>query len=228
MSEAKGTVHDLDEVIRRRRSVRGFLPEPVPDDIVLECLELSQHAPSNCNVQPWRVFVASGAARDRVRERLVAAYVAHVPGDPEDPIDTFTGEYRKKQIACAVEMYGHMGVARGDLEGRSRAHQRNFELFDAPHAAFVCMDRSFGVGVALDVGMWVQTFMLALASRGVASCPQAALRAYPSIVRDALGIPDSLRLLCAVSFGWEDPSVPANRTRQPRDPVSANVVFRRE
>lgn len=219
---------DFDETIRGRRSVRAYLPEPVPMERILECLELAQHTPSNCNVQPWRVFLASGAARDRLRARLVEAVTQGVPGDGTDPIDDFQGEYRTKQVACAVEMYGHMGVARGDKEGRFRANLRNFEFFDAPHVAFVAMERSFGVGVALDVGMWVQTFMLALASRGIGSCAQASLRSYTAIVREELGMPESLRLLCGVSFGYEDPSASVNRTRQPRDPVTANVVFRSE
>jgi hypothetical protein len=86
------------------------------------------------------------------------------------------------------------------------------------------MDRAFGIGVALDVGMWVQTFMLALTSRGVSSCPQAALRAYAGLLATELRIPDNELMLCGVSFGYEDESVPVNAARQPRDPVEANVT----
>ena len=76
-----------------------------------------------------------------------------------------------------------MGVARGDRVGRMKAMLRNFEFFDAPHVAYVCMAQSFGIGVALDVGMYVQTLMLAMQSRGISSCAQAALRAFPDVVR---------------------------------------------
>jgi len=147
------------------------------------------------------------------------------PSDMELPIDDFPGDYRPLQVACAVELYGKMGIGRDDREGRMRAHVRNFELFDAPHVAFVCMEKHFGMGVALDVGMYVQTLMLALWARGIASCPQAALRAYPGILREELGIPESLHILCGLSFGYEDPSVPANATRQPRNPLEVNVRF---
>ena len=219
---------DFDQTIRARRSVRAFQRTPVSDAVVRECLELAQTSPSNCNVQPWRVFVASGAVRDRLSAHLVEAVKRNVMGEYEDPIDTFPGEYRAKQVACAVEMYGNMGVARGDTEGRFRANLRNYEFFDAPHIAIVCMDKSFGLGVALDVGMWVQTFMLALASRGIGSCAQASLRAYPEVIRTELGIPDSLRVLCGVAFGYEDETAQVNRTKQPRDTIDANVVFRTE
>ncbi len=215
----------IDEIVRTRRSVRGFRPEPVPRATLVEVLELAQRAPSNCNVQPWRVFIASGARRERLRDRLVEAMRAGRPSPMGLPIDTFRDEYRARQIECAVEMYGHMGVERDDMAGRFEAHLRNYAFFDAPHVAFVCMDASFGMGVALDVGMYVEGLMLLLWSRGIASCPQASLRAYEDITREELGIPDDLRILCGLSFGYEDPEVPANRTRQPRQPVGQNVTF---
>jgi nitroreductase len=118
-----------------------------------------------------------------------------------------------------------MGIARDDHEGRARALMRNFEFFDAPHVAIVCMDRSFGRRVALDVGMYVQTLLLALWARGVSSCAQASLCSYPTITRRELEIPDSLRILCGISFGYEDTAVPANRSRQTRQPIDQNVRF---
>ena len=176
-------------------------------------------------MQPWRLFIASGAARDRLRRALCQAVADGQMPDAEDALDLFEGAYRKLQVDCAVTMYREMGIARDDYEGRMRATLRNFELFDAPHVAIVCMHRKFGVRVALDVGGYVQTLLLALWSRGVASCAQASLSGYPTIIRRELSIPDELRILCGISFGYEDPAVPANRTRQARDPVAANVTF---
>ena len=88
------------------------------------------------------------------------------------------------------------------------------------------MAKTFGIGVALDVGMYVQTLMLAMQSRGISSCAQAALRAFREVVSAHLAIPDDEQVLCGVSFGYEDPKVPANQTRQPRDPITGNVFFR--
>jgi len=219
-------MYDLDQTIRERRSVRGFLPKPVPRDLLEEVLGLAQHAPSNCNVQPWRVYVASGEVVDKLRSALVEATTAGESSVMAAPVDEFFGGYREKQIACAVELYGKMGVERGDRVGRFNASLRNFEFFDAPHVAYVCMAKSFGIGVALDVGMYVQTLMLAMQSRGISSCAQAALRAFPELAAEHLAIPDDEQILCGLSFGYEDPDVPANQTRQPRDPVSSNVFFR--
>ena len=218
-------MYDLDQTIVERRSVRGFLSKPVSRDVLGEVLGLAQHAPSNCNVQPWRVYVASGETTRTLREALVAAVRSGEASAMTAPVDSFFGTYRDKQVACAVELYGKMGIARDDRAGRQRAMLRNFEFFGAPHVAYVCMSKSFGIGVALDVGMYVQTLMLAMQSRGIGSCAQAALRAYPEIVAEHLGIPDDEQILCGLSFGYEDESVPANQTRQPRDPISGNVFF---
>jgi nitroreductase len=61
---------DLDQAIRERHSTRMFLPRPVPRDLVNEALALAQWAPSNSNIQPWRLVLASGAARDRLKDAL--------------------------------------------------------------------------------------------------------------------------------------------------------------
>ncbi len=198
----------------------------MPPGLIREAFALAQCAPSNCNIQPWRVFVASGEARDRVRDALVGAFEVATPGTSDVPFQTFRGEYRRLQVDCAVTMYKAMGIAKDDGAGRARGHRRNFELFDAPHVAIICMDRDFGLGVALDVGVYVQTLMLALTARGVQSCPQAAVRHYSQVLREALDIPGDLQVLCGVSFGYEDPSVPANSPRASREPLNTNVFFR--
>jgi nitroreductase len=202
-------MYDLDQTIRERRSVRGFLPNPVPREVLEEVLGLAQHAPSNCNVQPWRVYIASGNTLEKLRAALLQEVTTASSPVMVAPIDEFLGVYRKKQRV-----------------GRLNASLRNFQFFDAPHVAYICMAKSFGIGVALDVGMYVQTLMLAMQSRGISSCAQAALRAYPELVGEHLRIPDDEQILCGLSFGYEDPTVPANQTRQPRDPISSNVVFR--
>ena len=217
----------LAEALRERRSVRGYRPEPVPQAVLDEVFGLAQLAPSNCNIQPWKVFVASGAMRDELRHRMVE----HVTkGDPIQPdfehLPNFEGVYRKRQVDCAVELYNNMGIARDDREGRARASLRNFELFDAPHVAFIGMERQFGVTVALDVGMYIQTLMLVMTSFGIGSCAQGSMRYYPQDVRDLFGEPDSTAILCGISFGYEDQSVAANRTRVGREPLGESVRFR--
>lgn len=219
---------NLDDAIRQRRSVRAFLPQEVPEATLREVLELAQWAPSNCNVQPWVPHVVSGGALRGLGEDMVAAAQADVPIDPDWPVDgAYPGLYRARQIEAAALLYGAMGVARQNLAGRRAAYQRNLAFFDAPHAAFIFMTRPFDTREATDIGMYAQTLMLALTSRGLASCAQGALGLYTGLVRRHLGLDDSHRLLFGISFGYEDADAPANRARTGRATLAKAVRFHR-
>ncbi len=217
---------DLDATIKTRRAVRGFLSDKfVPDEILREVLELAQHAPSNCNAQPWRVYVVGGGKCQELKAVLTAEIDGGNFGNPENPIDTFSDEYRVRQIECAVALYSVVGVERDDKPGRLAVLRRNYEFFNAPHALIICMDKSFGIGVVLDVGIYLQTLMLAFEARGISSCAQACLRSHPNLIRETLGIPENLRILCGLSFGYEDAGDPINKCRQGRQPIEENVTF---
>lgn len=216
---------DFDEVVMGRHSSRAFDPSrSVSLAVLREILELAQRTPSNCNAQAWRVFVVGGARCQQLRRRLVDR-VSNGEAPEEQTTPAFTGGYRKLQIECAVELYKKIGVTREDKAGRERAALRNYEFFDAPHVAIVCMDRSFESGVALGVGGYVQTLMLAMHSRGVSSCAQASLRGYASHIANELGIPADLRVMCGISFGYELPGAAANQVKQDRCPIDDNVTF---
>ena len=218
----------LADALRSRRSVRGFLDKPVPEETLKAIFELAQLAPSNCNIQPWKVFVASGEVRDELRRRMVEKVTAGVPMEPdfESNAGKFSGVYRQRQVDCAVELYNNMGIARDDKPGRMRAQLRNFELFDAPHVVFIGMEREFGPTVALDVGMYIQSLMLAMTAYGVGSCAQGSMRYFPNDVREIFGEPASTAILVGISFGYEDPDVAANRTRVGRAPLADSVAFK--
>ncbi len=218
----------LDEAIRTRRSVRGFLAQAVPEATLHEVFELAQWSPSNCNVQPWVPHVVSGASLEALRDALVAAGMQDRPIEPDWPADgVYPGVYRQRQVEAARALYGAMGVERHDREGRRAAYVRNHAFFGAPHVVFIFMHEPFDTREATDLGMYAQTLMLALTSRGIASCAQGALGLYPSTVRRHLGLPDAARLLFGISFGYEDPADPANAARTGRAPLHEAVQFHR-
>ena len=217
----------LLEAIYGRRSVRGYLDKEVPQETLERIFEIAQQAPSNCNVQPWKAYVASGGLNKKLSAEMVRLTREGVTPNPDYPYrGDFKNEYRQRQVGCAVALYSEMGIERGDREGRQRAVLRNFEFFDAPYMAFIGMESSFGTTVAIDVGMWAQTLMLTMVAFGLHSCPMGTMRNYPDLVREAFDITDGTRILFGLAFGYEDPAVPANRTVTTRDPISANVVFR--
>lgn len=219
----------LEEAIRERRSVRGFLERPVDPETLRHVFSLAQRAPSNCNIQPWRVLVASGSARDRLRAGLMEKVSKGTPPNPDyDYPGKFDQPYRQYQVDCAVALYNEMGIERDDKVGRFKAMLRNFEFFDAPHIAFIGMNKAFGETVALDVGIYLQTLMLAMTAHGISTCAQGSMRSYPDLVREEFGVADDTRILVGLSFGYEDTDVPANRTRIDRADLSENVIFKDE
>jgi nitroreductase len=228
MSMVERPMINVDEAIRLRRSVRGFLPREVPEATLREVFALAQCAPSNCNVQPWAPHVVSGEKLRRLREALVAAGTRDEPIKPDWPADgKFTGVYRERQVGAAQALYGAMGVARSDSVGRKLAYIRNHAFFDAPHAVFIFMPEPFDTREATDIGMYAQTLMLALSARGIGSCAQGALGLFPDIVREQLEISDGYKLLFGISFGYEDHGVKANAARVDRAQIDDVVRFHR-
>jgi nitroreductase len=53
---------DIIDIIKTRRSVRRFKPEPIPDDLINKVLEAARWAPSGLNNQAWRFAVVTGKA----------------------------------------------------------------------------------------------------------------------------------------------------------------------
>jgi len=214
-------MYDLDEVIKERRSTRLFLRDkPVPRELVGEALELAMRAPSNSNVQPWHVVFASGPARDRLVEALMEEAQAAPPNVPQLP-DGFA--HLRRELGALV--YGAMGIARHDAEARRIAVLRNWEFFRAPLAGVICMHRDLDLVDSMGVGMFLQTLLLALTARGLATCVQVSIAGYPDTVRTQLGIPDEMRILSGLAIGYADPGFFGNTVRVPRNPVEENVVF---
>lgn len=218
----------LEDAVRNRRSVRGYLPDEVPQDRIEALLTLAQAAPSNCNIQPWLSHVVSGPALRDLGARMVAAATGGMRPNPDSKADrTFTGVWRDRQIDAAVQLYGAMGIDRHDRPRRDWAYRRNLEFFGAPHAVFIFTPAEFGEREAVDLGIYAQTLMLALTAHGLASCAQGALGLYPDIVRDQLGVRPDNKLIFGISFGYEDPATDANRARVGRAPLAASVTFHR-
>jgi nitroreductase len=212
---------DFDALVRRRTSTRMFLRDrPVPRHLLDEALELAMRAPSNSNVQPWRMYLSSGPRRDRLVEALLEAASVELPvttGLPEAFIPL------RQELGALV--YGAMGIARHDADARRIAQLRNWEFFRAPVGAVVCMHRDLGLVDGMGVGMFLQTLLLALTERGLGTCVQVSIAAYPDIIRAELGIPEEMTVLCGLAIGYPDDQFPGNHLRTPREPVDSRIVF---
>src|ERR1700679_899470 len=215
-------MYDLDETIKGRHSIRKFLPRPVPKDLLYECLELAQRAPSNSNIQPWRMFIATGPVRDRLKEALLEVAREKAPHVPELP-----EHFKHFRSELGAQVYGvGMGIPSTDKEARRAAVLRNWEFFGAPVVGIVCIDKELGPADMMGVGMYVQTLLLALTARGLGACVQVALAGYPEVVYKELDVPRQLSILCGMSVGYSKPDFPGNALHIGRSPIENNVVIR--
>lgn len=219
-------IDTLEELGHARRSVRAFLPEPVPEALIRRALTIAQQAPSNCNIQPWMIHIVSGAAAKRMRTALHDAAASGQRPTPDYPFTgPYPGLYRTRQIDAAKTLFKATGVAREDMEGRRQSLLRNYLFFDAPHVAFLFMPDAFGLREAGDCGIFTQTLLLALTALGIGSCAQGALSHHAEVVRRELGIDASQRLLLGIAFGWEDRDHPANAARVGRADIDETATF---
>jgi nitroreductase len=212
---------NLDDAIRSRHSTRMFLlQKPVPRELVDEALALAQCAPSNSNIQPWHVYLVSGARRDR----LVAALTEEAKRRPPK-IPPLPASFQHFRSELGAQVYGAMGIGLHDTEKHAAAVRRNWEFFRAPLACVVCMHRDLGPCDAMSVGMFVQTLLLALTERGLGSCVEVSVIGYPEIVRAELDIPEELSILSGLAVGYSDPDFAANKLKIGREPIGQNAIF---
>ena len=220
----------VDDAILSRRSVRAFLDKPVDRAVIEDILDVARHAPSGTNTQPWQVIVLAGEAKRRLCDRIVAAY-----DDPE-VARTHTEEYhyyptewvppyvdRRRKVGW--DMYGLLGIGKGDKERMHAQHARNFRFFDAPVGLIFTIDRIMRQGSWLDYGMFLQNVMIAARARGLDTCPQAAFTHFHRIIADELAIPAERMLVCGMSLGYADPDAVVNRLRTEREPVAGFARF---
>jgi nitroreductase len=213
----------LAALLSDRHSCRAFLTRPVPEVTIRRLLELAQRAPSWGNVQPWRLWVISGRAIERFRTALVEE-AARGGGEQDFPFPARYPELHfERRREAAMQLFRSVGAVTRSESARQMAE--NFTLFGAPHVAIVTTDADLGVYGAVDCGLYVMAFMLAASSLGVACVAQAALARHSSFIRAHLGIAGNCRVVCGISFGYEDTAHAANAFRTTRADVDAVVTW---
>lgn len=215
----------FDRIVAQRRSLRAYLPKAADKETLEAIFSVAQHAPSNCNTQPWLVHVASGASLQALKDEMSTRFMA---GDMslDFPYDgVYEGVYKERQYGSAQALYDAVNIAREDKAGRHQQFMRNFTFFDAPHVAFLFLPEPFGLREAADLGMYAQTLMLALTAHGMGSCPQTALSFQANFIREQLGIDASNKLVFGMSFGYPDPDAPANSCATDRAALADTVTF---
>ncbi|MCU4178547.1 nitroreductase [Bosea sp. BH3] len=218
----------VEHAIRSRRAVRGFLPDPVDPALMRHLIDLAAQSPSGTNMQPWKLRVIGPQTRARLEAALLAALEAgERPGVEEYRYypEHFREPYLARRRKVGWDLYGLLGVVKGDTEGMKRQTAANLRFFDAPVALMLTIDRDLEIGSWLDLGMFIQTLLVATQGHGLDSCPQAIFAQFHTIVRRELVIPENEIVVCGIAIGKADPEAPANRLVPEREPVESFTTW---
>jgi nitroreductase len=223
----------VDAAITSRRSVRAFLPTPVPRQTIEDILTVASRAPSGVNTQPWKVTVLTGAAKEGLSRKIVAEHDARAAagstGADVGEYDYYPTEwaspYIERRRKIGWDLYGLLGIGKADKARMHAQHGRNYSFFDAPVGLIFTIDRILRQGSWLDYGMFLQNVMTAARGRGLDTCPQAAFIGFHKIIGEHLAVPASEMVVCGMSLGYADPSAAENQLVTEREPVSAFARF---
>jgi nitroreductase len=220
----------VDDAIRSRRSVRKFLPTPIERELIEQMLDVAARAPSGTNTQPWRVYVLTGAARERLSAAILREYddpelrathveqYAYYPRQWEEP-------YLSRRRKIGWDLYGLLGIGKADKQRMHSQHGRNYRFFDAPVGLIFTIDRILEQGSWLDYGMFLQGIMVAARGRGLDTCPQAAFMQFHRVIAAELKLTEREMVVCGMSLGFADPNAMENTLVTERDTVSSFAHF---
>jgi nitroreductase len=221
----------VSKALSDRRSVRDFLPTPVPGDLIRRVLSTASRAPSGGNVQPWRIDVVAGDRLDELKAIAQRRLAEVAQGDRSElpeydiyPKDLWA-PHRDYRFKVGEDMYARLGIPREDKAARLRWFARNYAFFGAPMALFCSVDRRMGPPQWSDLGMFLQSVMLLLREEGLDSCAQECWAVYPKTIGDFLGLPPERMLFTGMAIGHANPEHPVNQLRTDRAPVADFAAF---
>jgi nitroreductase len=220
----------VDAAITSRHSMRAFLPTPVPRETVEAILRIASRAPSGTNTQPWQVHVLTGAARQRLCDRIDAIYenpakLAQHEREYDYYPKEWTSPYIERRRKVGWDLYALLGLAKTDKAGMHRQHGRNYRFFDAPVGLIFSIDRVMQQGSWLDYGMFLQNIMVAARARGLHTCPQAAFTQFHRVIAEELSFRPEQMLVCGMALGYADPEAVENSLVTERADVAEFTRF---
>lgn len=234
--DALGT--GFDAVLHRRRSVRAFRPDPVPEELLAEVLGDAAQAPSWSNTRPYMLAIATGERAERVRaayaaefdrsaaaqrgDKAAMAKLALSGGVPDGDYKVwapYPADLRMRSVRLGKALYTHIGIPRGDKAARDAYNRRNGEAFGAPVIGFVLVHSGLMPFAAMDAGLMLQTLFLSATAHGLGSCPIGMLAAWRRPVDAEFEVPEDYRLITGFALGYADEEASINVFRADHDPI---------
>ncbi len=215
------------DAVRQRHSARAFKPDPVPGALLKELLDLASHSPSGGNLQPWHVYALTGGPLAKFKALIKSKLDAGETETPEyDVYPPKLWEPLRTRRRVAAIMRNEAMKHPDKAQEQQHLIELNYSFFGSPVGLFFLLDRRVGPPQWVDMGLFMQTFMLLCVERGLATCAQEIWANWPITVPQFLNAPEHLMMFAGMSLGYEDTSQPVNQFRTPREPAEAFTVFR--
>lgn len=218
---------ELNDAVHGRRSIRDFLPDPVPRETIKRIVDIARWAPSWGNVQPWEIVYADGEkAKQLAREFEATARKGETPRPDIDMPIEFPEIHKKRYVGLGRALFTKMGIERGDKVARSEHYINMYKFFGAPGVIYLTIDATLNEPYScLDIGSIGTTLCHAAYQEGLGTIYLAASMHYPDIVRRVLDIPDSKKVVIGIAIGVPHPDSPASQFRSEREPVNTILKF---
>ena len=177
---------ELIEAMKTCRAIRRFRPDPVPTELIIECLRAATYAPSGSNEQAWKFCVLQSQA---ARELLGPAY--------------------RQGWHNTAAIYGIERPAVADSSRRARSTRAIFEFVDnfeqIPLYVLFCARHypdqpEIFVGASIYPAM--QNFLLSARERGLGGVITTWFRECEEDLRALVGIPDGWEIAALVPVGY--------------------------
>jgi len=218
----------LEQILNKRKSCRAFLDRPIDPQLLHSIISKAARAPSNGNLQPWQIYIVTGAALASLKQTTKQLVDDQVPlQTPEYQVypKPLKDMYDQRRQEIGEDLYRVLGIPREDKQKRRSQFAKNALMFNAPVGVFAYIDRSLSYGQWMDLGMYLQSVMLLCEGHGLATCAQGYWTFFHATVRQATGAPDDLMLACGMAIGFEDQDAPINKVRSSRAAVEDFAVF---
>ena len=213
---------DFDSVVRRRRSIRKYKPDPVPQELIREILDQARWSPSWANTQAWSIYVVTGETLTRLRAASTAPTQVELRGGPDFRMPR---EWPPHLAARTKQLMDLRSAAAP--EGTSTPAAASLtEFYGAPCLLFFAVEKGISSDYVLfDSGLIVQSVCLAAYDKGLGTCIMAMAVRDPDLLREVLPGAVDKQFVIALALGYPDEEAPVNQFERLRAPLQELVSW---